>query len=449
MNFIRTSPTAALSLPATPLTLANKLTLIHQHIPGCGVTTVDVWVKAGAIREINDWSGMAHFLEHMIFKGTARILPGQFDSAIEGRGGMTNAATSYDYAHYFMTLAAPDLVETLPYLADLLLQAAIPDEEFVREREVVFEEIYQTYDSPDYLAFQALVEGVYQRHPYGRPILGTEDLLKQRSPEEMRSFHRRYYQPENMTVVLVGDIAQDQAVDLVERSFCDFQPPGNCPQHQFEAEPPMTRIRRQELRLPRLEQARLMMAWIGPGTDAPAQEKVDDGLPWNRFRSPQLYPDPIKDACGLDLLSATLAEGRTSRLVQELREERQLVSEISSGFSLQQESSLFTITAWLEAEDLERVEALICDRFSHLITAAIDESELNRSKRLLCNDHAFSTETPSQIAGLYGYYHTLADLETAIAYPQWIQAFTSEELQAIANRYLSPYRYAAIVTKPL
>ncbi|MBW4421062.1 MAG: insulinase family protein [Myxacorys californica WJT36-NPBG1] len=447
MNFIRT-PQSTLSLPATPLKLANKLTLIHQHIPGCGVAAVDVWVKAGSIREIDQWSGMAHFLEHMIFKGTDRILPGQFDYAIEGRGGMTNAATSYDYAHYFMTLAAQDLVDTLPYLAELLLHAAIPDEEFVREREVVFEEIYQTYDSPDCLAFQALIEGVYQRHPYGRPILGTEELLKERSPAEMRSFHRAHYQPENMTVVLVGDLDQDEAIALVERSFRDFPSPGDCPQHEAEAEPPMTDIRRQELRLPRLEQARLMMAWMGPGIDPLVQEKRDDVLPWNRF-SPEHHLDPIKDACGLDLLSATLAEGRTSRLVQELREERQLVQEVSSGFSLQQESSLFTITAWLDAENLERVEALICDRFSHLITARINESELERSKRLLCSDHAFSTETPSQIAGLYGYYHTLADLETAIAYPQWIQEFTTEDLQNLASQYLSPYRYAAVVVKPL
>jgi predicted Zn-dependent peptidase len=448
LNFIK-APHSTLSLPATPLKLANGLTLIHQYIPTCGVAAIDVWVKAGSIREIDEWSGMAHFLEHMIFKGTTRILPGEFDQTIENRGGMTNAATSYDYAHYFMTLASQDVADTLPHLAELLLNAAIPDEEFVREREVIFEEIYQTYDNPDCLAFQALAESVYQRHPYGRSILGTEEILKERSPEEMRSFHRAHYQPENMTVVLVGDIPQDQAIALVERSFQEFQSPSHCPRHEIEAEPPITQIRRQELRLPRLEQARLMMAWIGPGVDSRTPEESEDVLPWKRFHSAQIQHDPIKAACGLDLLSATLAEGRTSRFVQELREERQLVQEISSGFSLQQESSLFTITAWLDPDQLERVEALICDRLSHLMTVPINQAELDRSKRLLCNDYAFSTETPSQLAGLYGYYHTLADLETAIAYPHWIQEFTTEDLRDLASQYLSPYHYAAIVMKPL
>ncbi len=147
------------------------MTLIHQSVPITGVAAVDVWVKAGAIVEPVEWSGMAHFLEHMIFKGTDRLPPGSFDQVIENRGGVTNAATSHDYAHFFMTTASQHLSETLPYLGELLLNAAIPDDEFDRERDVVLEEIRQTYDSPDCIAFEALAESVYQRHPYGRPIL--------------------------------------------------------------------------------------------------------------------------------------------------------------------------------------------------------------------------------------------------------------------------------------
>jgi zinc protease len=150
-------PLTALKFPAQIYRLTNGLTVIHQHLPATPVVVVDVWVRAGAITEPDEWSGMAHFLEHMIFKGTEQLPTGVFDSVIESRGGVSNAATSHDYAHYFITTAAQYLEDTLPALADLLLHPIIPDEEFVRERDVVLEEIRSCYDNPDWLGFQALV----------------------------------------------------------------------------------------------------------------------------------------------------------------------------------------------------------------------------------------------------------------------------------------------------
>ena len=122
--------------PASVIQLENGLTLIHQDIAATPVVVADVWVKAGAAVEPSEWAGMAHFLEHMIFKGTDQLPPGMFDYAIETQGGMTNAATSHDYAHFFIIMAADRLPATLPYLAELLLHAAIPADEFVRERQV-------------------------------------------------------------------------------------------------------------------------------------------------------------------------------------------------------------------------------------------------------------------------------------------------------------------------
>ena len=410
--------------PAAVFRLDSGLTVIHQYFPATPVVVADVWLRAGARREPEDWSGMAHFLEHMIFKGTETLPPGAFDMEIENRGGMTNAATSHDYAHYFLTTAAPYLQDTLPHLAELLLNAAIPDDEFVRERDVVLEEIRQAYDDPDWIGFQALNESVYQRHPYGRSVLGTEPELMKQSPEAMRCFHRAHYQPENMTVVIVGGIAQEPALELVIRSFQQFSQRSDCPQSEAVGEPLLAEIRRQELYLPRLEQARLLMAWKGPGVEN------------------------LRSAYGLDLLSVLLAQGRSSRLVQELREEQQLVQAISSNFSLQQESSLFTISAWLEPQHLERVESLIRAHLDELQTTPVSLGEIARCKRLLCNDYAFSTETPNQIAGLYGYYNTIASAELAVIYPKEIQSFEPEELQSLAQQYLSPHQYAVTSLKP-
>lgn len=411
--------------PADVFRLANGLTVIHQHIPATPVVVVDVWVRAGAIAESDEWSGMAHFLEHMIFKGTPTVGTGVFDTVIERHGGMANAATSHDYAHFFITTAAQYLEDTLPLLADLLLHASIPDDEFVRERDVVLEEIRSCYDNPDWIGFQALSESVYQRHPYGRPILGTEEQLMARSPQEMRCFHQAHYQPENMTVVIVGGVDRESALNLVNRSFQDFPTAVDCPKSEVEAEPPITTIRRQELYLPRLEQARLLMAWIGPGMEQ------------------------IRDAYGLDLLSVLLADGRSSRLVRELREEQRLVQGINSGFSLQRDSSLFTISACLEPQYLEQVEELICSHLLELQSTPISSKELNRCQRLLCNDYTFSTEAAGQLAGLYGYYNTIARAEVSVTYPVQIQSFKASDLMQLAQRYLSPYHYAVTILKPV
>lgn len=381
-------------------------------------------MRAGATLEPEPWFGMAHFLEHMIFKGTATLAPGVFDHNIEIRGGVSNAATSYDYAHYSLTTAAPYLAETLPHLGELLLNAAIPDDEFIRERDVVLEEIRSYNDDPDWIGFQVLLQSIYQRHPYGRSVLGTQKDLMQLSPEDMRCFHRAHYQPENMTVVIVGGVEQDIALELVNRSFTEFPERAKCPQSKKVSQPAITDICRHQMYLPRLEQGRLLMSWKAPGIEQ------------------------LRTGYGLDVLAVLLGEGRTSRLVRDLREERQLVQGICCNFSMQRESSLFTITAWLEPEYLEQVEFLICTHLDNLQNTEIKEHELVRARRLLCNDYAFSTETPNQLTGLYGYYNTLAKAEVAVTYPQQIRSFETPELQQLAQQYLSPQNYAVTVLKP-
>lgn len=412
--------------PASIFELGNGLRFIHQEIPTTPVVVSDIWLGAGSTQEPKSWFGMAHFLEHMIFKGTASLPPGVFDHNIENRGGVSNAATSYDYVHYSLTTAASYLADTLPQLAEMLLNAAIPDDEFIKERDVVLEEIRQANDDPDWIGYQHLMNSIYQEHPYGRSILGSESELMEYSPSSMRCFHRTHYQPENMTVVIVGGIEQAQAFELVKNTFGDFAPTCcKCPPREESTKPFIAGIRRQEIALPRLEQARLMMAWTAPGV-----EKFITGY-------------------GLDLLSVLLAEGRTSRLVRDLREEQQLVQGICSSFSLQKESSLFTINAWLEPKNIERVELLIRAHLQDIITNGVSEQELARCQRLLCNDYAFSTETPNQIAGLYGYYSTIAQAELAVKYPQQILSFDTQKLQKIAEEYLSPIQYAVTVLKPI
>ncbi|MGD1861557.1 MAG: M16 family metallopeptidase [Leptolyngbyaceae cyanobacterium] len=418
--------TSTLTFPATVIRLENGLTVVHHQMPATPVVVADVWINAGAACEPLEWTGMAHFLEHMVFKGTEHLPPGMFDQAIETQGGFSNAATSHDYAHFYVAVAATALPATLPHLADLVLHASIPADEFTRERQVVLEEIRQAQDDPDWLGFQALSEQVFPNHAYGRSVLGTEAILSQRSPEEMRCFHQTHYQPENMTVVIAGGVPLEPTLEMVRHAFRAFAP---APSQTYPASPgtvePWWGVRRQALPVPRLEQARLTMAWLGPGMD------------------------DLDAACGMDIAAALLAEGRSSRLVRELREERQWVFDVGSSFSLQRDCSLFTLQVWLEPERVDAVEALICDRLATLAVQAVTPAELERAKRLLINDFAFSTETPGQLAGLYGYYSIVARAEDSYTYPRRVQAHTPTSITNLVNQYLSTHSYASTVLLPI
>ncbi|MEO0947307.1 MAG: pitrilysin family protein [Cyanobacteria bacterium J06641_5] len=417
---------AVTALPFSAHCCENGLVSIHQESTVAPVVVADVWVRAGAAAEPSDRGGMAHFLEHMLFKGTDRLPPGAFDWEIESCGGMTNAATSHDYAHFYLTIAAEYLPQTLPHLADLLLHPALPADEFERERWVVLEEIRACQDDPEWLGFQRLSELLYGDHAYGRSVLGEPEQLQAYTPEHMRQFYQSCYQPENLAIALVGAIDRSRASTLIEEHFTGFAPqPPSVATPAATPVKPMQEIQRDRLQVPRLEAGRLLMGWLGPG--------VED----------------MQTGYCLDLLATVLAEGRTSRLVRELREERHLAWDVGSTFSLQRDASLFTIAAIAAPEDLAEIEQILCDRLAEIAATPIAEVELHRAQRLLCQDYAFSTETPGQLAGLYGYYQTLTNrADLALAYPQRIGQLTATDLQQVARRYLSSERYAVVTVEP-
>jgi zinc protease len=410
------------------ITLDRGLTLVHQATPGSGVVAVDVWIPAGSIFESDAASGMAHFLEHMIFKGSDRVKPGMFDQAIEAYGGQSNAATGYDYAHYHMVVAAENLATTLPDLAEILVRPAIPDDQFDSERQVVLEELRQCLDNPDYVTFQQINEQLYPQHGYRRPILGTPETLAAMTPEAMRSFHRQHYQPERMTIVVVGDVEKATAIDLVKQHFVNFAAIDSPKYIEPIPAQTITNPPRQDLTLPQLEESRLIINWLTPGWGETAAN--------------------LRHGYGLDLLSIVLTGGRTARLVQDLLETQGLVFGIDASYSLQRDAGLFTITAWLDEADIATVEAAIAQHMADLIAQPITPAEYQRGLNLLRNESAFSSELPEQLAARYGYYATIGQLEAAWQYPVTIGTITPNELQHLAKQYLNWEQAAITIVRP-
>lgn len=426
-TLLKSPVTQPLNAP-TVYQLANGLTIVAEQMPVAAVN-LNIWLKVGSAIEPEPINGMAHFLEHMVFKGTDRLQSGEFERLIEQRGAVTNAATSQDYTHYYITTAPKDFADLAPLQVDVVMNPRIPDDGFERERHVVLEEIRRSHDNPRRRTFQHTSEITFERLPYRRQVLGPSEVIEHLTAQQMRDFHAEWYQPRSITAAVVGNLPVEQLIQIVEDSFTqatqgkDYSNhPGN---FSWLPEAPFTSITRREVSDPSLQQARLIMTWRVPGLNL------------------------LEQTYALDMIAAILGHGRTSRLVQDLREQRGLVSNISASNITYQHQGAFYISAQLPTENVPMVEAAIADHIRRLQQDLITAAEIARVKTRVANHFIFGNETPSDRSGLYGYYHTLlGDLTPALHYPNYIQAIKADALQQAAQQYLSPDMYGVVVIKP-
>ncbi|MEH2318856.1 M16 family metallopeptidase [Nostoc sp.] len=416
--------------------LPNGLTIIAEQMPVEAVN-LNIWIKVGSAVESDAINGMAHFLEHMIFKGTEQLASGEFERRIEERGAVTNAATSQDYTHYYITTAPKDFAELAPLQIDVVSNASIPDDAFERERLVVLEEIRRSEDNPQRRTFRRAMETAFDELPYRRAVLGPESVIAELKPQQMRDFHASWYQPQSITAVAVGNLPVEELIATIAEGFTKatktpyFQAQTRLiaslpnPHSPLNPESAFTEIVRREFIDESLQQARLVMVWRVPGMTH------------------------LDRTYGLDVLAGILGHGRTSRLVRDLREERGLVSSISVSNMSNQLQGTFYISAKCAVENLAQVEDAIAQHIRQVQTELVTESEIARVGRRVANRFVFGNETPSNRAGLYGYYQCLVgDLEPAFNYPAIIQSQDATDLMQAAKEYLSPDAYGVVVVKP-
>jgi len=409
--------------------LPNGLTIVAEQMPVEAVN-LSLWVNVGSANEPDNINGMAHFLEHMVFKGTKRIVSGEFERRIEERGAVTNAATSQDYTHYYITTAPKDFASLAPLQIDVVLNSLIPDDAFSREKLVVLEEIRRSDDNPRRRTFAQAMQTAFDRLPYRRPVLGEFDVISQLQPQQMRDFHTSWYQPNSITAVAVGNLPVDELIKIVADGFTEATnvlPVVNHPPlaNTLKEEPAFTEIVRHELKDDSLQQARLVMVWRVPGLSN------------------------LQETYALDVLAAILGSGRTSRLVRDLREEKGLVSSISVSNITQRLQGTFYISATLPVENIAQVEAAIAQHINTIQTQPVEEWEIARIRTQVANRFIFANETPSDRAGLYGYYQSMVgNLAPAFDYPSRIQALDASVMQSAAQKYLSPNAYGALILKP-
>ena len=199
--------------------LDNGQTVVIKEVKDNPIVIIDTWIKTGSINETDENNGVAHFLEHLFFKGTAKHPAKEFDSILESKGAVTNAATSKDYTHYYILIPSNHFELALDLHSDMLLNPLIPRKELEKERKVVIEEIAKTKDKPTNILYNNMVDGFYNIHPYKRQVIGTKEIIETISREQILDFYKKWYTPENMTTVIVGDVDAQKALNLVKTKF--------------------------------------------------------------------------------------------------------------------------------------------------------------------------------------------------------------------------------------
>lgn len=400
--------------------LANGVRVVIQEHRSSDVVALQLWVKAGGRDEAPAELGLAHYLEHLLFKGTPTRPGGFIDREVEGVGGRMNAGTSLDYTYYHMVLPARRALAGIETLADISVNATLDAQVLESEKRVVLEEMRFGEDNPSRFLLRQLYAAAFPGHPYGRPVIGHADVIQRLTRGQLLDFYRRYYTPDAFTLVVVGAVQPNEVLAAATHAFGHLPP---VPSLRLPAAAPAGRHEgRIDLARP-ISHAYLALGWLAP--------KIDH-----------------VDTPAVDLLVSILGQGRGSRLSQALRERLALVNTISSGYSALQGAGLVSLTAQLAPENLEQAEAAVLGEIERLRAEGVTETERRRAVTAAEARRAFLTETAEGRAWTIGQAETIWRLEDELAYVDRLRRITVEQLGVAARLYLDPARYTRVVFTP-
>ena len=391
--------------------LANGMTVLLREDHFAPVVALQVWVGAGGADEFDHEAGVAHVHEHMLFKGTQHRGVGVIAAEIESSGGQINAWTSWNETVYHIVVASQYAHTALDVLADAVRYSSFDPTELDKELAVVLEEWKRGEDSPSQKVFHALFESAFRVHPYRRPVIGTNESIQGLTRERILDFYRRFYTPNNMTLVVVGDVDAEETKRQIESMFGDCEHravdrPARAP------EPPQEGLRHAALRMD-VKEAQLALGFHVPSATH-------------------------EDAPLLDLLAFVLGGGESSRLYRRLVAEDEITTSVHAFSYTPPDPGLFVVTASLEAEDMSKAYATIVEELARVRNDGVDVEELQRACTNLESDFVYRNETVQGQARELGYALTVyGDPDWDRLYLQALHGATTSDLQRIAQRYLT------------
>ena len=390
--------------------LDNGLTVLVKEMPGNRVATVQIWVKAGSVYENTEEAGITHFIEHMIFKGTETRGPGELAGAIEGVGGRVNAYTSYENTVYHATLSAVHWEMAFEVLADAVMHSVFDPFELEREKKVVLEELSMRYDRPNIRLFHDLMATSYTRHPYRLPVIGNEESINNFSYDKLVKYIDKHYYPQNLTVVVVGDVNSQDVIARVN-DIMGSQPRGDSETAPLPAEPVQDEARFFTIK------ADIM------------QPQMALAIPISKFDSP--------DTPVLDVLAQIAGHGETSRLYRTLRDEKQLVYGVNASAFTPTDPGMFEITAVLDGSNMmQAFEGSLTELFKFKYFS-VTNVELKRAKHSLESDFVFNLERVEGQARVMGSFDMMSGDPREDDYLEKIRAVTHDDIKRVAQKYFT------------
>jgi zinc protease len=415
-----TSPRVLAQSPAEggflAVTLDNGLRVLLQEDHRSPIVTFQTWYRVGSRNESRGHTGLAHFLEHMMFKGTPTHGRGEFARLVEQNGGQDNAFTSQDVTSYYVNVVADKIDLVLELEADRMQHLLLDAKEIDSERQVVIEERRtRTEDDPNGFLAEEVGALSFRAHSYGQPIIGWMEDLKRITPEAMRAFYKTYYVPNNAVVVAVGDFRAPELLEKIKRKF-GVIPRGNDPPPVVAEEP----VQNGERRLTVLKEAQLPIVYLA-------------------YHVPN-HTSP--DAPALEVLSTILSSGRASRLYRSLIYERQLALDAGgdySWFSFDPNLFWFWATA-MPGQTPETLEKELLAQMAKLEKEPVSDVELQRVRNQIEAAFVFQEDSVHRRASLLARFELIGGYAEKDRYLQRIRAVTAADVQRVARTYFLPHR---------
>jgi len=403
--------------------LDNGLTILVQENHANPIVTLDVWVNTGSMNEPPEINGVSHFLEHMMFKGTRKRPVGKVDLDIESVGGETNAGTSKDFTHYYITIASDYVTTGLDVLSDVIMNSTLDPNEMERERQVILEEYRRKQDKPTILLYDLVCEAAFRSGPYKQGVLGTTETIAAITRGQMMDYYQRYYTPDNMVLLVVGDVQSAKIRPEIQRYF------GSYTQKMRPYDHLSMETRRAD------------------ATGRVIEKDVRDTYSLLAFPAPSI--ERPGDTVIMDVVLGILGDGRSSRLYQTLRERKKLVSSVSAGYGTSKKPGLFMVLATLDAGNLEAMRDATLGETKRIRTERVGRRELAKVKKMCTNEYYFATETTNGQSEMLGLYYTLSRSEKyAQNYLREIARVTAEDVRRVAREYLDPDKMVMVTIQP-
>jgi len=402
--------------------LKNGLKLIVKEDHRSPVVVSQVWYRAGSVDEVNGKTGVAHVLEHMMFKGTKKIPAGQFSRIIASAGGKENAFTGTDYTCYFQQLEKSNLPLSFKLEADRMTNLQITDEEFAKEIKVVMEERrWRTEDKPQSKVNEQFQATTFRAHPYGRPVVGFMNDLENMTAADAREWYRNWYVPNNATVVVVGDVKTQEVLKLAKQYFGNLKP-RKLPERKPQTEPPQIGERRVVVKAPG------KLPYLAMGFHTPTLQTV--------AKTPEQAWEPY----ALDVLAGVLSGNDSARLNQKLVRETSLAVDVGAGYdstSRGRESLFELVGTPSEGKTVAELEAALIAEIEKIKTGGVTQEELNRVKAAVIAADVYQRDSMFYQGMQIGQLETM-DYSWRLLkeYPEKLKAVTSEQIQAVAKKYL-------------